>query len=883
MADLSQQLQTTLGDGYSIDREIGGGGMSRVFLATEKAFARQIVIKVVPSDAASAVSVERFKREIQVAARLQHPHIVPVVVAGETDGVPFYTMPFVEGESLRARLNRSGELSINETLHILRDVASALAYAHAKGVVHRDIKPENVILTTGVAVVTDFGVAKAMDLAVTDGGSTATGLTSLGVALGTPAYMSPEQATADPHVDHRADIYSFGCVAYEMLAGSSPFAGRPLQQLLAAHVGETPAPLGNRRATTPTPLAALVMRCLEKRAGDRPQSADELITAIDSITTPSGGSTPTAARIPAAKASRGWRPVAAAVVVLAAIGGAVTFWPSGSTGAPSIGRTIAVASDPELELDHAISPSGDEVAYSAETPNGVRVFTRQIDGGRANMLSAEVAGDQFVPAWSPDGLRISFIVDGSMYVVPARGGSPKRVFDQSSDSTFRLGNGSVGWSPDGKEIAVGASGSILIVSVETGKVRRIPTVPFTHSPSWSPDGKYIAYAVGLRPTFNNVSGNLIMVVAAAGGAPVRMSDTLHVNVSPVWMPDGKGILFVSTRGGARDVYLQPVAPDGRPRGEPARLTTGLGCFTISLSADGKRLSYDVVRNFSNIWAVPLIPGGVATAATARQITRENQHIEAFDISPDGRWLAYDSDRGGNFDIYKVKLTNGAIEGAPVAVTTNRGNDFAPAWSPDGRELVFHSSRSGEREIYVIGAEGGGERQVTNSRRRDWYGRWLDGQRLVFASDSGGPSQLFVTTRGSDGSWSPPRLWGSEWKRAGTVKIFPAKHGAAYNDNGSIGVAPLDGGPPQTIGRNVKNPSFEMRWSPDGSTLFVLADDGIYAAPASGAPARLVLSADPAYSFARPEFATDGVHIFFTRPAYESDVWVMDLVSRGQSP
>jgi len=211
--DLREQLQRTLGDAYTLDRELGGGGMSRVFVATDTAFGRQIVVKVLPPDAAASVSAERFKREIQVAAHLQHPHIVPVLTAGESDGLPFYTMPFVKGESLRVRLSKSGELSVNESVHILRDIASALAYAHGEGVVHRDIKPENVILSGGVAVVTDFGVAKAMDLAATEGGGSKSALTSRGVALGTPAYMAPEPATADSHVFHRADIFSFGCLA----------------------------------------------------------------------------------------------------------------------------------------------------------------------------------------------------------------------------------------------------------------------------------------------------------------------------------------------------------------------------------------------------------------------------------------------------------------------------------------------------------------------------------------------------------------------------------------------------------------------------------------------------------------------------------------------
>src|ERR1019366_6775178 len=320
--DLRDQLQATLSGSYTLERELGGGGMSRVFVATESALGREIVIKVLTAETGNTVSVERFKREIAVVAKLQHPHIVPILTAGESQGLPFYTMPFVKGDSLRARLAKSGELSVNESMHILRDIASALAYAHGEGVVHRDIKPENVILSGGVAVVTDFGVAKAMDLAITGGGHQRTGLTSLGIALGTPAYMAPEQATADPHVDHRADIYAFGCVAYEMLAGSSPFAGRPLQQLLAAHVTETPESLARRRPNMPPALSELVMKCLEKRAGDRPQSAEALIAALDAIGTPSGGTAPTEARLAAhVRSHRTAVALGVGVVALAAIAG----------------------------------------------------------------------------------------------------------------------------------------------------------------------------------------------------------------------------------------------------------------------------------------------------------------------------------------------------------------------------------------------------------------------------------------------------------------------------------------------------------------------------------------------------------------------------------
>ncbi len=288
LSDLLSRLRTAVGSIYRIERELGGGGMSRVFLADEVALGRQVVVKVLPPDMAAGVNVERFRREIQLAAKLQHPHIVPVLSAGAEGDLLYYVMPYIEGESLRVKLAREGELPVGDVVRVLRGVVDALSYAHGRGVVHRDIKPDNILLSGHHAVVTDFGVAKAVSEATGE-----SSLTSLGVALGTPAYMAPEQAVADPHVDHRADLYAVGAVAYEMLTGRPPFSGRNPQAVLAAHVTEAPEPVAAQRHTVPPALAELVMRCLAKRAADRWQRADELMPHLEALLTPSGGTTPT--------------------------------------------------------------------------------------------------------------------------------------------------------------------------------------------------------------------------------------------------------------------------------------------------------------------------------------------------------------------------------------------------------------------------------------------------------------------------------------------------------------------------------------------------------------------------------------------------------------
>jgi serine/threonine protein kinase/tetratricopeptide (TPR) repeat protein len=326
MPTLLDGLQDSLGGSYRLVRELGGGGMSRVYLAEETALGRQVVIKVLPPDLAAGLNLERFRREIQLAAKLQHPHVVPLLAAGRAGDLLYYTMPFIEGESLRAKLLREGELPVPDAVRLLRDVVDALAYAHEQGVLHRDIKPDNVMVSRHHALVTDFGVAKALSEAA-GGHAPPSGFTSAGIAMGTPAYMAPEQAAADPTIDHRADIYAVGIMAYEMLAGHTPFTGRTPQQLLAAHVNRPPEALGTVRSTVPPDLAAIVMRCLEKRPADRWQSADELLRLLEGVVTPGTGTTSTTAvratrpAPPAAPAKpRGLRTALAAAAIIAGLG-----------------------------------------------------------------------------------------------------------------------------------------------------------------------------------------------------------------------------------------------------------------------------------------------------------------------------------------------------------------------------------------------------------------------------------------------------------------------------------------------------------------------------------------------------------------------------------
>lgn len=308
------QIAAALADRYDVKHRIGIGGMATVYLAEDRRHQRPVAIKVLQPELAATLGSDRFLREISIAARLQHPHILTLIDSGEAGGFLYYVMPFVEGESLRRRLNHEGELPVEDVVEIMHDLADALAHAHAQGVVHRDIKPDNILLTGRQAQVMDFGVAKAVSEA-----SARSGITSAGTAVGTPAYMAPEQAAADPNVDHRADLYALGVVAYELLTGRVPFDYDTPQELIAAHVTRDPVPILDVRATLPTGVAQIVMRCLEKRPADRWQSADELVRALETVRTGTSAASGIASHVRiASPGRRRWLPwigvVAAATV-----------------------------------------------------------------------------------------------------------------------------------------------------------------------------------------------------------------------------------------------------------------------------------------------------------------------------------------------------------------------------------------------------------------------------------------------------------------------------------------------------------------------------------------------------------------------------------------
>ncbi len=438
---LASRLQATLGTSFRVDRELGGGGMSRVFVAEEVALGRQVVIKLLPPDTAAAVSAERFRREIQLAARLQHPHIVPLITTGEMDGLPFYIMPFVEGESLRARLVRHGEMPLADALRTLREVASALAYAHERGVVHRDIKPENVLISHDSVMVTDFGVAKAISASADTPESA--GLTSMGMAMGTPAYMAPEQAAADPATDHRADIYALGIMAYELISGTPPFAGRSAGQMLAAHLAETPEPLSVRRPGVPESLETLVMRCLEKRPADRPQNATEVVRALDGVLS-TGSMTPaTGARgVVRRRGTRKHVIMTIALGLLLLLGGAVWrgfFWssaPSASERGVTMLAVLPFENQGPAEDAYFADGIAEAIANRLATLEGIGVIDRR--------SASEYAGSGRSVREIGRELGVDYVLLGTVRWATA--GGERRV--QISPSLVRVSDATTRWAAE---------------------------------------------------------------------------------------------------------------------------------------------------------------------------------------------------------------------------------------------------------------------------------------------------------------------------------------------------------------------------------------------------------------------------------------------------
>ncbi|MES2521385.1 MAG: protein kinase [Gemmatimonadota bacterium] len=892
---VADRLWAGLAERYRMERELGQGGMATVFLAQDLKHDRQVAIKVLRPEIAGAVGVERFLLEIKTTANLRHPHIVPLYDSGEAGGLLYYVMPLVEGESLRDRLTRETQLPIDDALRITRETAAALSFAHARNVIHRDIKPENILLDgypsrPGAegqwhAVVADFGIARALRAA---GGER---LTGTGLSVGTPLYMSPEQAAGNDGLDGRSDQYSLACVLYEMIAGQAPFTGPNAMSIARQHIVADAPPITNLRSAVPPGVVDALQRALSKTPGDRFPSVAAFAAALGSsaMAGATAGATANASTRGTTASPSRRRVVAVGAVVLATGAAALLTVRSRSTAdsLPVVGRTIEVTRETGLEVDPAISPDGALVAFAAGATTGMQIFVRQVSGGRALQLTSDSAGNNRWPRWSPDGTRVAYQSRDGIYVVPALGGAPRLVArvrttggDLAAEVTSVQG---LDWSPDGERLAYMTRGeSLFVVGADGGSPTALPVPIDAHAPAWSPDGKQIALSVG-NPMFvfgtayfANVGTATLWLVPVDGGAPRQVTSGRAMDESPQWSPDGRALYFTSDRGGGRDVYRLRL----RDATEPERVTTGLDAHTITLSRDGRRLAYSRLRSSTNVWsmAIPTLGAMVADRMTA--VTTGSQIIEQVDVSRDGRWLVFDSDRNGNADIFKQAVAGGE----PVQLTTDSAGDFSPVWSPDGTRVAFHHLRSGVRQLYTMNADGSGRAQHT----QDAYGildpSWRPDMKSLVAEhlhpvrDSGTFDIIAI-----DGSSAMPRRIRAmgdfaEWSPDGRL--------IAYHGSDGIRVIDPNAGEARLVAPNVADGTDANypAWSPDSRTLYYLArgrsGSMIRAVPIGGGPSRvLVRFEDPMRQPLGYGFATDGRRFYLTMGSHESDVWVLDLTAR----
>jgi len=885
MASVLERLRAGLGDRYAVEGEIGRGGMAMVFRAEDLRHRRKVAIKVLHPDLAASMGAERFLHEVEVVAGLQHPHILTLYESGECDGLLYYVMPYVDGPSLRQRLDNEIELPIGDVVRILRDIADALSEAHAQGVVHRDIKPENVLLRGRHALVTDFGVAKAV--------SEATGrvkLTTAGVVLGTPAYMAPEQATGGPILDHRVDIYALGALAYELLTGRKVFEGATAQAILSAHLTQEPRPVSQLRAMVPPALEALVMRCLAKSPADRWQRAEEMLPQLEALAaTPSGGITPTDTRpLPAvsARRRRRWPVATVGFIALVAIGLLLLRSTRGPQAMITTTDILPVTSDPWPDLHPALSPDGSQVAFSSLREDNRRhvVIRSAISVGGSNELlptSGQPSADEWLPTWSPDGEFVRF------WRCPEKGACSWSEVSRLGGSIRSLnvpGRGaSCAWSADGSSVACLVWPDSVFIRTPADPAPRLAAIHETnwaiHSPAWSPNGERIAYVDG-NPPWRwgfNVAASSIWVLDVGSGSRIRITGDEYMDVSPTWLDDDR-LLFVSNRSGPREAWLVEVGPDG-PRAEAQKVPGVSDPHSISYSPSRGNLAFSKARGRQNLQAYPMERAPVSVLA-GRPVTRDNAVVDMADVSPDGRWIVFDSNLRGNMDIYRMPLGGGA----PMPITDRPEDDFYPAWSPDGREIAFYGNNEEAGEsVMTVPVSGGTPLVVSGGPSFNDSPNWSpDGLELLFHSTRTGHDEAWLVSRADAGAtWGEPRqltkfgCYSTDWTpdgegvlcRSGRAFVLVARNGAIlWRRNLPAGLAAV-------------NPI--AKFSADGSAILVYASardgtEGIWAIPVEGGEPRLVVSDDDPLHYLAGGVAVTADSLYVTVGEAEGDIWVLYL-------
>jgi Tol biopolymer transport system component len=544
------------------------------------------------------------------------------------------------------------------------------------------------------------------------------------------------------------------------------------------------------------------------------------------------------------------------------------------------GQAVKVTWDAGLEILPAISPDGKSVAYSRGSTIDMRIYVRPVAGGRSIQLTDDTSGVQSHPRWSPDGTRILFLAANGVFSAPAAGGPARPELPPGRPTPIV----SAAYAPDGKTLAY-VIGDSLFLRSEDGTSRPLQRIVEANACTWSPSGTLIACGSGnavaqmVGNGFGNISPSGIVVCRVSDGTLIRVSDSLSLNQSPVWSPDGRWLYFISNRHGARDIYAQRLSGAGQPDGEPVRLTTGLGAHTISLSQDGRRLAYASLTNESNIWLLALRGPFPVSGSAAVKVTSGTQSTESASISADRKWLFYDSDLGGNMDLYRMPLATGI----PERLTTDPSDDFAPEPSPDGREIAFHSWRGrGSRDIYVMPLDGGPVQRLTNTPLQEAIPIWSpDGNALAFIE--------FTTTgaiwivRRTNGVWGTPvrrldRGFWPNWSPDGRTLSF-----ASSLLGGALGVVPVDSGPPRILMDGTRGIDADKAyWSANGTALVFHGHDArgrgaVFSIPAAGGTPRLLaLFEDPNASAVRGGWAFTGDRMYYSAEERQSNVWVMEL-------
>jgi serine/threonine-protein kinase len=734
-------LVTATADRYRIEREIGRGGMATVYLAEDLRHHRPVALKVLRPDLAATLGAERFLLEIETTAGLRHPHLLPLYDSGAADGVLYYVMPYVEGESLRDRLLREPQLPLEEALELTREIADALSYAHGRGVIHRDIKPENILLERGHAVVADFGIARAVRSARgTDH------ITAPGMAVGTVAYMSPEQAAGDAGVDGRSDVYALGCLLYEMLAGQPPFTGPSAESVARQHLAAAPPPVRQFRPAIPASVEAALARALAKAPADRFPTPGAFAAALDAP----APMAPVAVERPSANRLL---PLLVGIGAAAAVG--ALLWSrgrGGSAGAGPLPVTLRqVTFSQAVEEYPALSPDGRQLVFSRDVAGRRQLFLRQLPDGPERQLT-EGDHDNIQSSWTPDQRAVVFVRStqpgarlqpgdvfgvfdgGDVWRHDVTSGAEERLVENAYDPSL---------APDGRHLAYDAerSGTRRIwISDERGRNAQQLSVDSSEAvshilPRWAPDGRRIVYQEIERTRFD------IRVVDVATRAGAAVTDDHFQDVNPVWDRSGRAIYFSSYRAGGMNVWRIPVSAAGKPTGPPVQITTGAGQdVQLSVpSADG-RLAFTVLQLNADLWRLPVNPGSGRPRGAPEPVVATTREDSRGSWSPDGRVVAFNSDRTGDMNIW----LHSVADGTDRQITRGPGGDYQPRWSPDGARLAFFSARGGNADVWTVELADGRLTRLTHSPWLDINPSFSpDGRHIAFQSDRQGRMELWL--------------------------------------------------------------------------------------------------------------------------------------------